>query len=67
MWTVIFNVLLKLVEWYLDFRKASDGTKKAFIEFVEKMEYYNLTSVKLRKSSQEQLERLKEIRRKNPS
>ena len=61
-WTLIFDVLLKLLDWFLTWRKADDKAKEEFLKFVESMAHYQLISVNLMKESRDQCEALKKMR-----
>lgn len=60
-------VILKLLEWYLDRRKAKKETAEAFYKFVESFQSDGATkSVKIKISYAEQLKRIEELKKAKP-
>jgi len=53
MWGLVATVGLKLLEWFLDARKADEAARKAYLAFVEAMGNSGLISARL-KSKYEQ-------------
>lgn len=62
-WGLILSIGLKLLGLGLDRKKANEEVRKAFLNFVDKMEEFQLASVKLNDEDRKQVDELRQKKR----
>lgn len=61
-WSLILDVGLMILKWVFQMKDEKDESKKAFLEFVGKLESMQMASVNLNEDSRKQLEELRKTK-----
>ena len=62
MYKQLISIFLQLLGMYLDKVQADNSVKTAFLKFIDVMEVHKMASVKLHKSYEDQMRRVKKLR-----